>query len=73
VIYLKGGKLCVFLGAETLGIFKKHGSRYTEYSGQFKKDAKLCKKRNCNLDILENVVTILIEKGELPPKNKPHI
>ncbi len=44
-----------------------------EYSGQFKKDAKLCKKRNWNLDLLENVVTVLLEKGILPQKNKPHI
>ena len=44
-----------------------------EYSGQFKKDAKLCKKRNWNLELLENIVTLLIQNGELPPKNKPHI
>ncbi|MBG6111498.1 mRNA interferase YafQ [Flavobacterium sp. CG_9.10] len=43
-----------------------------EYSGQFKKDAKLCKKRNWNLNLLENVVEILLINGELPPKNKPH-
>ena len=44
-----------------------------EYSGQFKKDAKLCKKRKLNIDLLENIVAILIEKGALPTKNKPHI
>lgn len=43
-----------------------------EFSNQFKKDIKLCKKRNFDISILEKVLIILREKGELPLKFKPH-
>lgn len=37
-----------------------------EYSGQFKKSFKLCKKRGYSLELLMDVISILSEKGELP-------
>ena len=43
------------------------------FSGQFKKDFKLCKKRNYDLSLIEMVFDLLKEKGELPAKYKPHI
>ena len=44
-----------------------------EYSGQFKKSLKLCKKRGFPIELLQEVVRILAECGELPPKYKPHV
>ena len=44
-----------------------------EFSGQFKKDFKLCKKRNYNLALIETVFDLLKEHGELPPKYKAHV
>lgn len=44
-----------------------------EYSGQFKKSFKLCKKRGYSLELLMDVISILSEKGELPSQYKPHI
>lgn len=44
-----------------------------EYSGQFKKSLKLCKKRGFPIELLQEVVRILAERGELPPKYKPHV
>lgn len=41
-------------------------------TGTFRKDFKLCKKRNYDLSLMETVFEILMEKGELPPKYKPH-
>ena len=35
-------------------------------STQFKKDVKLCIKRNYDLDVLKNAIKKLEEKGELP-------
>jgi len=43
-----------------------------EFSSQFKKDAKLCKKRNCDISLLEETLLILREKGELPIKFRQH-
>jgi mRNA interferase YafQ len=43
-----------------------------EFSGQFKKDTKLCKKRNYDISLLEEVLKKLREKGELPIIYKPH-
>jgi mRNA interferase YafQ len=42
------------------------------FSGQFKKDAKLCKKRNYDFSLLENVLIQLRKKGELPVLYRPH-
>ena len=48
--------------------------RYSiEYSGQFKKSLKLCKKRGLPTDLLQEVIGILAEYGELPEKYKPHM
>ena len=44
-----------------------------EYSGQFKKSFKLCQKRGYSLELLQQVISILAEKGELPSQYKPHI
>ena len=44
-----------------------------EYSGQFKKSLKLCKKRGYSLEPLQHAIAILSEKGTLPPEYKPHI
>ncbi len=43
-----------------------------EFSNQFKKDVKLCKKRNFEISLLESVLITLREKGELTTKFKPH-
>lgn len=43
-----------------------------EYTGKFKKDIKLARKRGLDMRLLDNAVTLLLEKGSLPPKNKPH-
>jgi len=43
-----------------------------DYTNQFKKDIKLCYKRNLDLQLLENVIKLLAENGALPPKYKPH-
>lgn len=44
-----------------------------EYSWQFKKSLKLCKKRGYSLEPLQHAIAILSEKGTLPPEYKPHI
>lgn len=43
-----------------------------EFSGQFKKDIKRCKKRNFDIPLLETVLKILRRKGNLPSKYKSH-
>jgi mRNA interferase YafQ len=43
------------------------------FTNQFKKEAKLCKKRNYDISLLEEVMLLLRAKGELPAKYKPHI
>ena len=42
-------------------------------TNKFKKDYKLCLKRGLDASILEEVVSILEEKGKLPEKYKPHV
>ena len=44
-----------------------------EYSGQFKKSLKRCKKRGFPIELLQEVIHILAVYGELPPKYKPHV
>lgn len=44
-----------------------------EYSGQFKKSVKRCKKRGLDLAELQKVIRLLAEKGTLPQEYKPHI
>ena len=42
-------------------------------TGSFKKDYKVCKKRNYNITLIEDVLTLLMADGKLPTKYKPHI
>lgn len=42
------------------------------FTGQFKKDYKLCKKRGYNMELLRAVIDILAVPEELPKKNKDH-
>jgi len=42
-------------------------------TNRFKKDFKLCEKRNYDFSFFDKVFDSLIECGKLPPKNKPHI
>lgn len=42
-------------------------------TSRFKKNAKLCKKRNLPMDALWEAVGILIENGALPPQYLPHM
>jgi len=43
-----------------------------EQTRQFKKDIKLAKKRGLNMQLLDEVVTNLVEKGTLSATHKPH-
>ena len=43
-----------------------------KYTGQFKRDYKLCKKRGLDMSLLETVIRILAIDGVLPPRYKPH-
>lgn len=42
------------------------------YSTRFKKDFKTCKKRNCDLTILQQIIDILRIPEALPIKNRDH-
>ena len=44
-----------------------------DFTNRFKKDVKLCLKRNYNISLLELVLLESREKGELPLKYKPHL
>ena len=39
---------------------------------QFKRDVKLCKKRNKDMSKLCNLMTLLVEEKPLPPEYKDH-
>lgn len=41
-------------------------------TGRFKKDIKLAKKRGLDMQLLDEVVTNLVESGKLPDKYRPH-
>ena len=43
------------------------------FTNQFKKDYKLCNSRHYNIELLDNLLIELAEKGTLPAKNKPHL
>jgi mRNA interferase YafQ len=43
-----------------------------QFSGQFKKDTKLCLKRNFDIELLDKVLLQLREYQELPKEYKPH-
>ncbi len=42
------------------------------FTGQFRKDFKLCKKRGYNMDLLQSVINVLAIPEALPEKNKDH-
>ena len=42
------------------------------FTGQFKKDYKLCKKRGYNMELLQSVIEVLSIPDVLPEKNKDH-
>lgn len=42
-------------------------------TNKFKKDFKLCEKRNYNFLLFDEVFDLLTDFGKLPTKNKPHI
>lgn len=44
-----------------------------DFTNQFKKEAKLCKKRNYDISLLEEVMILLRTNGALPAKYKPHV
>ena len=47
--------------------------RYSiSYTKQFKKDLRLCKKRGYNMELFEQVSTLLETTGSLPPEYRPH-
>ena len=43
-----------------------------EFTGQFKKDYKLAKKRGSNPDKLQNIITMLMNEQSLPEKYRDH-
>jgi mRNA interferase YafQ len=43
------------------------------FTNRFKKDYKLCIKRNYNLSLLHEVVFLLEKNGEVPQKYNPHV
>ncbi len=42
------------------------------YTGQFKRDYKVCVKRGLDMELLREVITILSRDGKLPRQYKPH-
>ena len=42
------------------------------FTNQFKRDFKLCKKRNFSIDSLKEVLGLLSETGKVPLSFKPH-
>jgi mRNA interferase YafQ len=43
-----------------------------EYTNQFKKDLKNCKKQGKNLTLIEKLVELLINQKAIPTKHKDH-
>ena len=44
-----------------------------EYTTKFKKDLKIAKKRNLDIELLKNIIRKLCNEEPLPQKNKDHI
>lgn len=44
-----------------------------EYTTKFKKDLKLAKKRNYDIEILKEIINLLCMEIPLPEKNKDHL
>ena len=48
-------------------------TKYTiKYTSQFKKDYKLAKRRNLNINLLKDIITKLANGGPLDDKNRDH-
>lgn len=43
-----------------------------KYTGKFKKDIKLAKKRGLNIEVLFDIVNLIANDIKLPEKNKDH-
>lgn len=43
-----------------------------KFTGQFKKDYKLCKKRGLNMQLIDTAITLLATNGSLPEQYRPH-
>ncbi len=43
-----------------------------EYTHEFLRNAKRCRKRGFNMQLLEEVISLLEESGTLPHKYRPH-
>jgi mRNA interferase YafQ len=43
-----------------------------EFTGQFKKDYKLAIKRGCKPEVLQEVITLLVNEQALPDKYRDH-
>ena len=45
---------------------------HIKYTGQFKRDMRLCQRRGYNMELLHHVISLLAETGQLP-ENIGHI
>ena len=43
-----------------------------KFTGQFKRDYKLCKKRGLDMSLLDKAISVLATEGELPSSYRPH-
>ncbi len=43
-----------------------------EYTSRFKKDLKTVEKRNCNMELLKDIIRKLCAGEQLPQKNRDH-
>ncbi|MBR5061271.1 MAG: type II toxin-antitoxin system YafQ family toxin [Prevotella sp.] len=43
-----------------------------KYTGQFKREMRLCQRRGYNMQLLHEVIKILSETGKLPDQYLPH-
>ncbi|MDR0865570.1 MAG: type II toxin-antitoxin system YafQ family toxin [Candidatus Symbiothrix sp.] len=44
----------------------------SHFTGKFKRDVKLCLKRNYDMNLLNEAMKFLLENGYLPPEYLPH-
>ena len=44
-----------------------------KYTGQFKRDVRLCQRRGYDLGLLRTALTLLAETGSLPAEYRPHL
>jgi len=56
----------------SLSEFEKESLYIVDFTNSFKKDVKLCYKRNLDLKDLETAIKILAQKGTLPPEYRSH-